>query len=227
MTQGSGEDDTAFAAQLEALRRGFALKETTRSGWLRVGVAAPESVADHSWGTALLVSSFAEEAGVARDRAVAMAVVHDLPEALTGDTPYRGDISAEADKSVREARAMEDLGTGSPHLRELWEEYEAAATPTARFVRDMNLIEMCLQALLYAEAAAGEGAPAEGAAADDVPVEGAPGAHAPAEPRPSDLAPGDLAEFFTSTEPRLTSDLGLRLFRELRRRYDELCREDQ
>jgi len=31
----------------------------------------------------------------------------------------------------------------------LWEEYEAAKTATARFVRDMNLCDMCAQALLY------------------------------------------------------------------------------
>ncbi len=34
-------------------------------------------------------------------------------------------------------------------IRSLWDEYEDSRTATALFVRDMNLIDMCAQALLY------------------------------------------------------------------------------
>ena len=41
-----------------------------------------------------------------------------------------------------------DEDTRSRVLR-LWNEYEDANTGTARFVRDMNLIDMCIQGYLY------------------------------------------------------------------------------
>jgi len=45
---------------------------------------------------------------------------------------------------------MDALAADAPAIRALWEEYEAGASATARFVRDMNLLDMCLQAELYA-----------------------------------------------------------------------------
>jgi putative hydrolase of HD superfamily len=46
---------------------------------------------------------------------------------------------------------MKKLGRGMPShkIQELWDEYEDSATKEAVFVRDMNLIDMCLQALTY------------------------------------------------------------------------------
>ncbi|MFW5728825.1 MAG: HD domain-containing protein [Spirochaetota bacterium] len=189
--------------RIAGLLRAFALKGTTRAGWLRVGVEEPESVGDHSWGTALLALEFAADAGVPPERAVAMAVVHDLPEAITGDVPYRpgaaarqrADARADAgegrfrrDKAQREAAAMAEL-TGEGHeARRLWEEYEAGATLTAQFVRDMNLIDMCLQAVIYAEA---DAAPGHGA----------------------------LREFLDSSAPRVQTEVGRRLFAALERRF--------
>ncbi len=200
----TSKSDEGTDPRLAAMRQAYALKASPRTGWLRVGIHDPESVADHSWGTALLVLEFAAHAGVELERAVSMALVHDLPEALTGDIPYSAagaagaaDAARYEQKSIRERAAMRRLSTAEGHLQELWEEYEAAVSNTARFVRDMNLIDMCLQALLYAERAV-----------DD------PRAHA--------AEVSKVAEFFTSTESRLSSDLGMELFRELRAAYDEL-----
>jgi putative hydrolase of HD superfamily len=139
-------------ARLAALKRAYAVKTTSRAGWHRVGVPEPESVGDHSWGTALLALEFAAVEGVDANRAAAMATVHDLAEALTGDVPYDAAGSAREEKRRRERAAIDELTYAAGHLRELWEEYEGNATPTARFVRDMNLIDMCLQAVIYAEA---------------------------------------------------------------------------
>jgi len=67
-------------------------------------------------------------------RALQVALVHDLAEAIVGDiTPDQG-VSDE-DKHARERAAMQQMedaldghGTGVL-LRELWEEYEAQETP--------------------------------------------------------------------------------------------------
>lgn len=64
------------------------LKDVARSGWVLRGIERPESVADHSWGTAYLCLLLAP-AGIDRERSVAMALVHDLAEVETGDIPRR------------------------------------------------------------------------------------------------------------------------------------------
>jgi putative hydrolase of HD superfamily len=193
---------------LDFFIRALQLKNETRTGWVLRGVHDPESVADHSWGSAYLCLLYAAEAGVDRARAVEMALVHDLAEAVTGDVATRvvemNDKKANADKRSREAAAMDELTAveaGTLRLvRELWEEYEAGATPAARFVRDMNMIDMCAQALTY-----------ETSRRYDTSAENS---------RFPDFAGMD--EFFATTHPRLTTAVGRRLFDELRKRYELL-----
>lgn len=126
------------------------LKELPRAGWLRVGVPQPESVAAHSWGVAWLVLALCP-AGVDRERALAMAVLHDLPEVLAGDvTPHDG-VSDE-DKRGAEQTALEALTAPFAHrdeLRELWLEFETQSTPEGRFVRACDKLDMALQAARY------------------------------------------------------------------------------
>ena len=139
--------------KLQSLLSQYRLKDRLRTGWVLREVSTPESVADHSWGTAHLVLLFAAEAGVNRERALALALVHDLAEAETGDFPRRVSPGAQPlareEKAKREADAMARVGESFPELETLWREYEEAETAEALFVRDMNLIDMCLQALLY------------------------------------------------------------------------------
>ncbi len=135
-------------ALLEALR----LKELPRTGWVRAGVPEPESVAAHSWGVAWLVLVLCPR-HIELDRALAMAVVHDLAEVRAGDlTPHDG-VSAQ-DKSLAERRALGGMLQGLPRsgqLHGLWEEYEARRTIEARFVRACDKLDMALQALRYGD----------------------------------------------------------------------------
>jgi putative hydrolases of HD superfamily len=148
--------------ELEPLLTAYRLKDEERTGWVLRGVTRPESVADHSWGTALLCLLFAAREGVDADRAVRIALVHDLAESITGDVAARANAAAQGvsreEKARREDEAMGRLGAGlartapdGPDVRALWQEYEDSATPAARFVRDMNLVDMVLQAVVYEE----------------------------------------------------------------------------
>lgn len=129
----------------------FALKHLARAGWLRVGVAAPESVAAHSWGMALL-ALLTCPAHLDRERVLAMCVLHDLAEVVVGDiTPHDGVPKAE--KQHRERAAAARLLQAHPELRELWEDYELQRSPEARFVKGLDRTDMGLQALRYAEQA--------------------------------------------------------------------------
>jgi putative hydrolases of HD superfamily len=133
---------------IEALR----LKALPRAGWERRGVARPESVASHSWGVAWLVLALAPD-DLDRGRALAYATLHDLAEVRTGDlTPADGVPPDE--KARRERAAFADIArrVGAPGLLELWDAYEARADRESIFVRELDRLDMALQALAYRKA---------------------------------------------------------------------------
>lgn len=188
------------ASILEFLLRSFRLKDEVRVGWDLRNVRDPESVADHSWGTALLCLLFASEARVDEAVALRIALVHDLAEAETGDIaaredPRDRDVSIE-EKALLEERAMQALTSGvDRRLREAWDQYETRATPEAIFVRDMNLLDMCLQALYYERENRYSGARRD---------------------------EGVLDEFFRSADARITTETGRRLFDAVAEEYRRL-----
>lgn len=192
---------------IEQLLSVYRLKDEIRAGWVIRAIAEPESVADHSWGTALLCLLNAEEAGVDADPATRMALVHDIAEAEVGDIPRRVDESdqpvSRAEKARREHEAIARLAGGPlDGAVELWREYEAGETPVARFVRDMNLIDMCLQALYYERAGRRRVAATSDRAAWEA-----------------------LDEFFATARPRVATAVGRRLFADIEERYRALRRE--
>lgn len=134
----------------ERLVEALLLKEVPRAGWIRAGVAQPESVAAHSWGVAWLVLALCPE-GIDRGRALAIAVLHDLGEARIGDiTPHDG-VGVE-DKRRMEGEAMAAMVgplAGGDELLALWREYEEASTPEGRFVKACDKLDMALQAERY------------------------------------------------------------------------------
>lgn len=133
---------------IELLLEALGLKALDRAGWVRVGISGPESVAAHSWGVAWLVLALLPE-DLDRGRALAYAVLHDLPEVRVGDLTPEDDRS---DKQAREHAAMAALCAERPGLLALWEAYEAQADPESRFVRQLDRLDMALQAVAYQRA---------------------------------------------------------------------------
>lgn len=134
-----------------ALIAAYALKSLPRAGWLRVGVARPESVAAHTWGLCWLVLALCPP-HLDRGRALAIATLHDLAEATVGDiTPHDG--IDKADKQRREAEALRALVAPLPDaaaLEALWWDYEEGHTPEGRWVKALDKLDMALQAADYA-----------------------------------------------------------------------------
>lgn len=149
------DDRPDLAAALDLLTDAARLKQLPRTGWLMRGVATPESVAAHNHGVAFttLVLLDLVEASLDREKALSMAVLHDLPECRTGDIPTPATRHwPEGAKSVAETAVFDHLaeGGGDPvRWRALWREFEASETPEARLVRDADKLDMFLQALLY------------------------------------------------------------------------------
>lgn len=98
-----------------------------------------ENDAEHSWHLALmavLLKEYSEEE-VDLKKVIPMVLIHDLVEIDAGDT-YAYDAAGNADKREREERAADRIFGLLPKdqgqtFRELWEEFEAYATPDAKF----------------------------------------------------------------------------------------------
>jgi putative hydrolase of HD superfamily len=136
------------AVLMEALR----LKELPRAGWVRAGVSHPESVAAHSWGISWLILALCP-AHVDRGHALALAVIHDLPEVHAGDITPKDGVSAHEKQALEEA-GMDRILLGHPQaeaLKALWSEYDSGTSPEARFVKACDKLDMALQAQRYEE----------------------------------------------------------------------------
>ena len=185
---------------IEALARAYALKDETRTGWQLRDVEAPESVAAHTWGVATLVVRFCPD-DLDRERALALSAVHDVAEAETGDVATRAETGAQAvdgaEKARRERAAMEGPLAGlGEEVRNLRDEYEARESPEARFVKDMDLLDTCLQALVYERGAR-------------------------YDPGGDNFEEYDrLNEFFATSEPRLSTERGRTLFERVHEKYE-------
>ena len=147
-------DSRSFEGLIGVLDAAGKLKRVARAGWVRVGVPRPESVADHSYRVALMAVLFGSRLGLDVEKMTRLALLHDLAEARVGDvTPVDGISSAE--KHAREGAAFAEIVAGLPEgpaLDDLWREYETGSSSEARIVRQLDKLEMALQALEYERA---------------------------------------------------------------------------
>lgn len=145
--------DDGIAGLLEFLRTAERLKTNTRSAWTSAGT--PESVAEHTWRLCLMALVLAPRfPDVDAARLVAMCLIHDLGEAMSGDVPApeqaRRAAAGEPSKSAEERHGLELILKPLPsetrlHILQLWEEYEAAETLEARLAKALDKLETILQ----------------------------------------------------------------------------------
>jgi putative hydrolases of HD superfamily len=131
------------------------LKQLYRQGWLRRGLPPEqcESVAEHIYGMVMLAWWIMDDSSLDldRDRVLSMVLVHELGEIYTGDIVPSDRVALE-EKHARERegllRVTGKLRNGAEYLA-LWEEFEAGETAEARFVRQVDRLEMAFQAAVY------------------------------------------------------------------------------
>ena len=126
----------------DTLREWLGLKDLPRTGWVRSGVQDPESVAAHSWGMAVLALHFAPK-NLDIAKVLAMCIIHDLPEVRVGDLTPHDDVR---NKAELEASAMSEL---APEWLGLFHEYESGHSEEAKFVKQIDKLDMGLQASIY------------------------------------------------------------------------------
>ncbi len=137
-----------IAKILTFLRHAENLKNTLRSATTSQGRA--ESSAEHSWRVALMVllsKQVFPEANM--EKMLSMAILHDLAEAVCGDTPAPQRKNKE-DKHRVERQGMLALCKALPEpmcedILSVWDEYEAGTTVEAQWVKAFDKLETLLQ----------------------------------------------------------------------------------
>ncbi len=149
-----------MASVLEFAEKVAGLKRLKRTGWVIKGVEAPESVADHSFMVAMLAYAYSKDMGLDAGKCARMALVHDICEAYSGDIPSRVRKEDRTMPASRKRKLEKEglvkitslLGGGAAaEIRGLWGEFGAGKSAEARLVRDLDKLEMCMQALEYAK----------------------------------------------------------------------------
>lgn len=131
------------------------LKKLRRTGWQLRGIRNGESIADHCFGVVLLTHMLAGLLGVKinREKAVAIAIVHELGESRVGDIPYTA-LKYFPEKSKIETQAVKDIlePLGEQIAAEnlsLFREFEDGSSVEARFVRAVDKLDMLITAAEY------------------------------------------------------------------------------
>lgn len=142
--------DHQFAFLLEADR----LKAVLRASSLCDG-SRRENSGEHSWHLALYALVLADQAepGVDINRVLRMLILHDLVEIDVGDVPIHsqnGTAHGSAAVVAAEARAADRIFGLLPDdmrgpFRALWEEFEAAESPDARFAKSLDRVQPVMQ----------------------------------------------------------------------------------
>lgn len=138
---------------LEALLALGPLDALPRTGWVLRGVSQPESVAGHILGVAHVALALAPRVEPALDlgRVLSMAILHDAPEAVSGDLPKPATRHLpKGAKATMEAEiAREVVAPLSEAAWNAYREYEAGKTPEARFVKACDTLQMGIRLVAY------------------------------------------------------------------------------
>ncbi|HEU5171925.1 MAG TPA: HD domain-containing protein [Nitrososphaeraceae archaeon] len=129
------------------------LKNIKRAGWIsKAKILRPESVADHSYSLTALSMVFSDLLGLDTEKVMKMCIIHDLAESIIGDY-MPNEISIE-EKQIKEDNAMKIILSSFPDkiallYSNMWKEYCLNQTKEARLVKQLDKVEMFLQANQY------------------------------------------------------------------------------
>lgn len=131
------------------------LKKIPRQGWIdKLCIDKPESVADHTFSMSIMGMILSDSQNYNTEKIMKMILIHDLAESITGDiTPENKEIQ---EKVTLEKNSMEKILSELPENLQkqydaLWIEYQTNDSNEAKFVHQIDKLEMALQAKIYSE----------------------------------------------------------------------------
>ncbi len=141
---------------VDFLQNAGRLKKVKRSGWISwVGIEIPESVADHSYRSALIAMCVADLKVFDAEKLIRMLLLHDVHEALIGDYDYFakkeiGELEIKRRNFEAAKKIFENLPKNIKRKYfSVWLEFEEQKTPEARIAKQIDQLEMIFQALEY------------------------------------------------------------------------------
>ncbi|WP_071131165.1 HD domain-containing protein [Enterococcus timonensis] len=136
------------AAILDFLQLVEPLKKTLRTAWDHDG--RQETTAEHSWRLALMTACFLPQfPEVDGQKALVMALIHDLAESVTGDISAAS-LPDKKMKDQEENQVFEQITNALPlemqkKFREIFAEYQTNSSPEAHLIKALDKAETILQ----------------------------------------------------------------------------------
>ena len=144
-------DDTEIDATARLIFETGLLKLSKRTGWWLCGVKDPESIAEHSFRTAIIAGLLASMEGGDPARATFLAVWHDTQETRVGDIPHLGRryLDAKSNQQVTEDQTNGLPAAATEHIRSLVADYENGDSLEVDCSHDADKLECLFQAIEY------------------------------------------------------------------------------
>ena len=128
------------------------LKHQRRTGWWRMGVRDPESVAEHSYCTAVIGYILASLEGADPEKTASICLFHDTAETRIGDLHWvaKRYIRTKEGEQKASNEQIEQLPQSiAERVGVLLREYEERSSREAQVAREADLLECLLQAREY------------------------------------------------------------------------------
>ncbi|MEU3920545.1 HD domain-containing protein [Streptomyces sp. NPDC029004] len=129
------------------------LKRAKRSGWWIAGVKDPETIAEHSFRTAVIGAVLALMEGADPAKVALLCTFHDTQETRVSDIPHIGRRYLEA--ASNEKVTADQVSAAYPAVREgiqrIVEEYENSSSLEVIVAHDADKLECLVQAVEYRE----------------------------------------------------------------------------
>jgi putative hydrolases of HD superfamily len=128
------------------------LKHLKRSGWWRMGVRDPETVAEHSYRTAVIGYILASLEGADPEKTASICLFHDTAESRIGDLHWiakRYLHVKEGEQAASDEQVGQLPGEIAQKIRILVSEYNTRSSQEAQLAHEADLLECLLQAREY------------------------------------------------------------------------------
>ncbi len=120
------------------------LKDIVRSGYAFLG-SGRESIAEHSFTTTFICFVMSKmDRGIDGAKLMAMALLHDIPEARTGDLNYVQKKYTQVDEAKAISHLIKPLAFGKD-IKSLIEEFNLGETREAKLAKDADQLSFVLE----------------------------------------------------------------------------------
>jgi|TARA_B100001540_G_C15782269_1_gene631573 putative hydrolase of HD superfamily len=129
------------------------LKNLPRTGWkVKLNVENSESVAEHSYMMSVMAMVLSDIKELNTEKILKMSILHDWAESKIGDF-MPNEISSEKKTELEEYAMSEILDDLPSKIKndyyDIWNDYKDSSSKEAKFVHELDRLEMALQGKIY------------------------------------------------------------------------------